>query len=307
VPKVIAYLKSGAGKSVSLFSVLPKRWVIPPLLVVAILTSVAAVSMPDDKLHVSVLDVGQGDAILIQTPAGQDILIDGGPSPQAINLALGNKMPFWDRTIDLVVLTHPHTDHITGLVEVLRRYRVGQVLYTALDCQFPMYDQWLEHIREKGIKVTTAQAGQQIDLGKGLVIKVLNPRVPLLSDTQSDMDNNAVVLRVSLGDVSFLLTADIMAEAELELVTRRVSLNSTVLKVAHHGSDTSTTAEFLAVVDSRLAVISAGEGNPFGHPSAAVTDRLSEKMGEENIYRTGEHGTIEFITDGERLWVRVGE
>ena len=307
VPKVIACLKSGAGKSVGLVSILPKRWVIPPLLVMAMLTSVAAVSMPDDKLHVSVLDVGQGDAILIQTPAGQDILIDGGPSPQAINLALGNKMPFWDRTIDLVVLTHPHADHITGLVEVLRRYRVGQVLYAALDCQFPMYDQWLEHIREKGIKSTTAQAGQQIDLGKGLVIKVLNPRVPLLSDTQSDIDNNGVVLRVSLGDVSFLLTADIMAEAELELVTRRASLNSTVLKVAHHGSDTSTTAEFLAVVDSRLAVISAGKDNPFGHPSAAVTDRLSEKMGEENIYRTGEHGTIEFITDGERLWVRVGE
>ena len=306
--KVITCLESGASKSVGLVSLLPKRWVIPPLLVVAMLTSVAAVSMPDDKLHVSFLDVGQGDAILIQAPAGQDILIDGGPSPQAIGLALGQKMPFWDRTIDLVVLTHPQADHISGLVEVLKRYRVGQVLYPDLDCESPICDQWHKLIQEKGVRYTIAQAGQQIDLGEGVVIEVLNPRLPLLSNTQSDINNNAVVLRVSLGDVSFLLTSDIMWEAELELVTRRAGLNSTVLKVAHHGSDTSTTAEFLAVVDCQLAVISVGKDNLFGHPSATVTGRLTEKLGRENIYlTTDEHGTVEFITNGERLWVKLEE
>ncbi len=293
-------------KSSSLASRLPKKWVIPPLLVVAILVSVTAATMPDNNLHVSVLDVGKGDAILIQTPAHQDILVDGGPSPQAISLGLGSKMPFWDRTIDLVVLTHPHADHLTGLVEVLKRYKVKQVLYPDLDYVSPIYDEWLSLLKEKNIKGTIAQAGQRIDLGEGVVIKVLNPQIPPLTGTESDIDNNGVVLRLSMGEASFLLTADIMWEAEFELITRRVDLASTVLKVAHHGSDTSTTDEFLAVVNPQLAVISAGADNRFRHPSDEVVDRLEAKLGSENIYRTDKHGTIEFITDGERLWVEVG-
>ena len=305
--EIIDRLKSSAGHSASLVSHLPGRWVIPPLLVVAVLTSVVAVNMPDDKLHVSILDVGQGDAILIQTPAGQDILVDGGPSPQSLGLALGQQMPFWDRTIDLVVLTHAQADHITGLLEVLQRYEVEQVLYPAFNGQSPSYDRWLALIKEQGIKSTIARAGQQINPGEGLVIEVLNPPVPGLTGTQSDIDNNAVVFRISLDDVSFLLTADVMSEAELELIAGRASLNSTVLKVAHHGSDTSTTAGFLAVVNPQLAVISAGEDNTFGHPSAAVMERLTGKLGEGNIYRTDEDGTIEFITDGKRLWVKKGE
>ncbi len=108
-----------------------------------------------------------------------------------------------------------------------------------------------------------------------------------------------------MGNISFLLTADIWQEAEFELINHRAIRQSTVLKVAHHGSDTSTTVEFLAVVNPRLAVISVGEDNRFGHPSAEVMERLTEKLGAENIYRTDEHGTIEFITDGERLWVKV--
>ncbi len=108
-----------------------------------------------------------------------------------------------------------------------------------------------------------------------------------------------------MGEVSFLLTADIMWQAEFELITHRANLTSTVLKVAHHGSDTSTTPEFLAVVNPQLAVISVGADNKFGHPTPAVIERLLEKVGSEKIYRTDEQGTIEFITDGERLWVRV--
>ena len=204
----------------------------------------------------------------------------------------------------LVILTHPSADHLTGLVEVLNRYEVKQVLYPDLDFKSDIYDEWLRLLEEKDIKCTIAQAGQQIDLG-GVVIKVLNPQIPLLTGTESDIDNNGVVLSISMGGVSFLLTADIRWEAEFELIARRANLTSTVIKVAHHGSDTSTTPEFLAVVNPQLAVISVGEGNPFGHPSDEVMERLEEKLGSENIYRTDEHGTIEFITDGERLWVKV--
>ncbi len=157
------------------------------------------------------------------------------------------------------------------------------------------------------MKQTIARAGQQIDLGAGVTINVLNPPKNTLTGTKSDIDNNGVVLRLSKGKVSFLLTADIRQEAEFELIANRAELSSTVLKVAHHGSDTSTTPEFLAVVNPRLAVISVGTGNKFGHPKNEVLERLKERLDPENIYRTDQHGTIEFITDGKRLWVEVGE
>ncbi|MFC1939563.1 DNA internalization-related competence protein ComEC/Rec2 [Chloroflexota bacterium] len=295
-------------RATNLVSRLPIKWCIPPLMLVAILVWVTAATMPDDNLHVSFLDVGQGDAILIQR-GSQQILVDGGPGPQAIGMELGKKMPFWDRTIDLAILTHPNADHITGLVEVLNRYRVKQVLYPDLEHESPLYNEWLSLIKEKEIKSTLAQAGQQVKMGE-TIIEVLNPPMPHLTGTDSDIDNNGIVLRLEMGEVSFLLTADIMWEAEFELITRRANLRSTVLKVAHHGSATSTTAEFLAVVNPRLAVISAGKENPFGHPNDEVMDRLIKKIGSENIYLTydntnDKHSTIEFITDGERLWMRV--
>ena len=156
-------LSAVSTPTVTFVARLPKKWLLPPLLVAAILSTTFAVSMPDDNLHVSFLDVGQGDAILIQTPAHQDILIDGGPDPRELNLALGRKMPFWDRTIDLVVLTHPHADHITGLIDVLQRYQVKQVLFPYIEYQSPLYDEWLRITEEEGIKCTFAEASQQIN------------------------------------------------------------------------------------------------------------------------------------------------
>jgi competence protein ComEC len=220
-------------------------------------------------------------------------------------MALGQAMPFWDRTIELVVLTHPHADHLTGLLAILPRYQVGQVLYPELFYESPQYDEWLSLIATGNIKVTTAQAGQRIDLGNDVVMDVLTPQQPLLSGTESDFDNNGVVLRLSMGRVSFLLTADIFREAEFGLVHGATGLKSTVLKAAHHGADTSSSAEFLAAADPQVAVISVGEDNQFGHPSPQVMERLEQKLGPENIYRTDRDGTIEFITDGDRLWVNV--
>ena len=183
---------------------------------------------------------------------------------------------------------------------MLHRFRVKQVLCPDSDYESPLYDEWLRLIEAKNIRQTTAQAGQQINFGK-VVIKVLNPQISPLIGTDSDIDNNGVVLRLSRGDVSFLLTADIRQEVEFKLIADRAELHSTVLKVAHHGSDTSTTPQFLAVVNPRLAVISVGADNKFGHPS----DEVLERLGTENIYRTDKHGTIEFTTNGERLWVEV--
>ncbi|MBI2836444.1 MAG: DNA internalization-related competence protein ComEC/Rec2 [Chloroflexi bacterium] len=278
-----------------------KKWVASGLLLVTVLVWLTAVSIPDNRLRVTFLDIGQGDAILISR-GNQQVLVDGGPSPRAISLALGRQMPFWDRTIDLVVMTHPHADHATGLLEVLRRYRVKQVLYSAQEDTSPLYRQWLSETIGNGVSPTVARAGQRITIGD-VVIDVLSPPNPPLKGTDSDGDNNGVVLRVRAGKVSFLLTADVMWEAELELVSRRAVLPSTVIKAGHHGSATSTSPGFLAVAKPQVAVISAGAGNEFGHPDRQVLARLEEAAGRQNVYRTDEQGDIRFTTDGKRLWV----
>lgn len=280
------------------------KWVLLPLFIIAVLVVSAAFTMPDDKLHVSFLDVGEGDAILLRK-GNQQILIDGGPGPQSVVLELGNQMPFWDKTIDMVILTHPHHDHLSGLTGVLESYSVEKVLYPDIYYPSPLYNEWLSLIESEEIEPIIACTGQRIDMGDGIIIDVFSPPSLHFSGTQSDVDNNSIVLKISYGRVSFLLTADIMEEAERYLVSNRADLRCTVLKVGHHGSDTSTIPGFLAVVNPRLAVVSTGADNKFGHPDDDVLERLVRAVGEENIYRTDLHGTIEFTTDGERLWVEM--
>jgi competence protein ComEC len=205
-----------------------------------------------------------------------------------------------------MVSTQPQADHITGLVEVLQRYAVKRVLEPGVEYDSPIYREWLELVEQKQIEHEIAKAGQQIDLGSGIKIEVLNPPAGLFRGTSHDVDNNGVVLRLSWNEISFLFTADIRQEGEFELIGRRANLSSTVLKTAHHGSKTSTTAPFLAAVDPVMAVISAGVDNPFGHPDPEVVERLADRLGEDNVYRTDRDATIEFITDGKRLWVTAG-
>jgi len=136
-------------------------------------------------------------------------------------------------------------------------------------------------------------------------MEVLNPPLKPFQETSCDVDNNGVVIKLIWGKISFLFTADIRLEAEFELIEQRANLRSTVLKVAHHGSKTSTSSQFLAIVDPEVAVISVGANNTFGHPSTEVVQRLEEKLGKNKIYLTSENGTAEFITDGKQLWVNV--
>ena len=275
------------------------KWLIPPLLVAVMLVWAVVLTLPDDKLHVSFLNVGQGDAILVQTPSHQNILIDGGPSPKALNRELGKKLPFWDRTIDLVVSTQPQADHLAGLVEVLKRYKVNEVVESGIPYNTSVYQEWNSSVSASGVRRDIAIAGQEADLGGGIKLMVLNPPAEHFQGTSDDVDNNGVVLRLEWGEVSFLFTADIRWDGEFELIKERPGLQSTVLKVAHHGSNSSTTGQFLAVVAPQAAVIPVGN-NTFGHPGNKTLERLAEVK----VYRTDENGTVEFITDGERLWVR---
>ncbi|GAB4539840.1 MAG: DNA internalization-related competence protein ComEC/Rec2 [Anaerolineae bacterium] len=260
----------------------------------------AVASLPDNRLHVAFLDVGQGDAILITTPHGQQMLIDGGPSAAVTLWQMGRHIPFWDRSLDLVVNTHPEADHLTGLPEVLRRYRVDQVILPDVGNDTSLYAAWQTALAAEGAMLTPAQAGMRLSSGDGVWVEVLHPGLVSGSDRLND---HSVVLRVGLGRVSFLLPGDIEADMERKLAGESVSLGATVLKAPHHGSNTSSCEPFLAAVDPQVAVVSVGADNTFGHPSPEVLARYAGH--NIPVLRTDELGSIEFVTDGERLWVKA--
>jgi len=280
-------------------AVLPTLGIAIVLALASVLVWLVILDSPGDRLSVTFLDVGQGDAILIRSPSGHNILVDGGPNGEAITTALGRHLPFWDRHLHLVVLTHPDQDHLAGLVTVLERYDVDQVLAPALADDSPTVRAWQEAIAARDIPQREAFAGQWLDLGDGARLSVVYP--PQEAPT-ADEDDSSLVLKVSLGDAAFLLTGDIGPEGEASLVSNHADLRAPVLKVAHHGSRTSTSAAFLAAVQPLTAVISVGEDNRYGLPALETLDRLAPRP----VFRTDRHGDVEMSTDGERLWVWVG-
>jgi competence protein ComEC len=213
-------------------------------------------------------------------------------------------MPFWDQAIDLVVLTHPDADHITGLVEVLGRYEVDAWMDNGADTSDTLYAECQTLLDREAVPHLVARAGQRFALQEGIVLEVLHPGERLMTHTGADDNNNSVVLRLSWGDTSFLLTGDIEAEAEALLLQSGEPVNAEVLKVAHHGSGGSTTAEFLQAVHPAYAAISVGAANLAGHPAQEVLDRLAEESSVA-VLRTDEQGTIELISDGRQVWVRT--
>jgi competence protein ComEC len=250
-------------------------------------------------LSVTFLDVGQGEATLIEGPGGQRILIDGGPGGEVISAALDRTLPFYDRRIDLVIATHPQADHVGGLPVVLGTYDVGAVLDSEVSLDTPPADAWADAIDAAGVPRHLAERGQAIDLGAGARLEVVGP---LSLTSWSDPNDGSTVVRLVMGYVSFLLTADIEAEAEAALVRSGSELRATVLKVPHHGSNTSTTPAFLSRVGPAIDVISVGEGNTYGHPTDAVLSRLTG----DYVLRTDEDGDVRIETDGSRIWVTTG-
>ncbi len=278
------------------------RWVsfgLPSIVLVTVLASSVPVMASDHRLQVSFLDVGQGDAIYIRTPAGQDILIDGGPSPQRLAQELSQKMPFWDRTIELVVSTHADADHLTGLVEALKRYKVKQIVSPGVAADTDLYREWLRFIKEKDVPEAVVEAGQRVRLDGGLEFEVLNPFDGSVDDTNAA----SIVLSLVFGDISFLFTGDLTAEADLELIYRRLVPDITILKVAHHGSGGSTTSAFLAVNRPELAVIQVGKNN-YGHPKPEVIAALDGWCIDGGVFRNDISGTVTFVTDGRTLWLK---
>jgi competence protein ComEC len=281
-----------------------------PIITGAVIMAAAAVVLwwqvgtgGDGDLHVYFFDVGQGDSALIVTTAGRQVLVDGGPAPDSAIRALSDVMPKGDRSLDLVVITHLDADHSRGLIDVLDRYQVGVIVAGAESPTASMYAQWQAGVERNNIDVVSVHQGYSLDLGSGVVAEVLNPRSGI--PVGESANNSALVLRLTYGSVSFLLTADIESETESFLTLMDAGIESTVLKVAHHGSKTSSTARFIHAVDPAVALISVGSNNSFGHPSDEVVGRLMRQIGGENIYRTDRHGNVEFVTDGVELWVET--
>ena len=303
------YLPWRPHKLVPALSIDLVRQVSPPWQVtmiavgVACLVWLAVFGQPGGNLRVVFADVGQGDMSVITTPSGRRIVVDGGPDPQRAAEVLGSELPFWARNVDLVVLTHPHNDHITGLNEALRRYDVGSILERRQEFEGAEYAVWNRLVEAEGAETISAIPGLTLSFPDGVTVQVLGPPTGLLSGTESDVDNGSVVIRLSYGARSFIVTGDLFSEGEAWLVDSNQRLSSDVLRVAHHGSRTSSSQEFLDAVRPGVAVFSVGLDNRFGHPSPEVLERLKTTVGESWIFSTAESGSIAFETDGENLWV----
>lgn len=255
------------------------------------------------NLWVTFFDVGQGDSIFIEVPNGNQILIDGGPS-DIILAKLGRTMPFWDRTIDLLVLTHPDADHLNGLLEVLRRYHISMVLETGVEHSSPQYREWREILEKKDIFLINAARGQRVSLGQNVYLYILAPFENLAGRAVSKANNTSVVSRLTHGQNSMLLTGDIEKPVENRLVFESLdsgplTLASDILKVGHHGSKTSTSQQFLNAVSPSMAVIQAGRENRYGHPHQEVLDRLAAAGAK--IFRNDLGGDIFIESDGYKF------
>lgn len=273
----------------------------------------AVLQLPDDQLHLVFCHVGQGDAALISYRTTQ-ILIDGGPAAGGVLECLSQNLPFYDREIEMMVLTHPEADHFTGLIDVIERYNVKQFVINGLAKDTSGFWSFREGVLAEGAPIYSPKAGDQLKVGP-LVFSVLWPRdklgselvwqSPTITDkTQvlgvatvtGELNDTSIVLKLSFGDFDALLTGDISTEIEQEMGKGVYTEPVEVLKIAHHGSKYSTSSEFLGKLKPALAVISVGK-NSFGHPTKEVLTRLRDN--EIAILRTDKKGEIEIVSDGK--------
>ncbi|MFA6160127.1 MAG: ComEC/Rec2 family competence protein [Parcubacteria group bacterium] len=244
----------------------------------------------NQKIKIIFFDVGQGDAIMISLGQNQ-ILIDGGPSGQKEMEKLGKYIPFWDRKIEIVIATHPDQDHIGGLIDVMKNYKIGKIIDNSVENDSRVYKNYLEIIENKKIERLKGKEGMNIKI-KDANLEILYPN-SVLQNNPKDTNSDSIVAKLTYGQNSFLFTGDFPIEKEFALISSSLDLNSRVLKVSHHGSKNATSQEFLNKVSPIDAIISVGKNNSYGHPAGELLERLKAK--KINILRTDEKGDIEYI------------
>lgn len=245
------------------------------------------------------LDIGQGDALFIETPSHNQILIDSGPSGKQVLRELGDVMPFYDKSIDLAILTHPHLDHVGGFPDVLGSYRVGAFAGSGDPDTLAEYQETQKILEQKNIPFRTLRRGQKIILDKNVWLEILYPE--RLQESKN-VHRNMVIAMLYAGEKKFLLMGDAERVEEVFLIEHDgARLASDVLKAGHHGSKTSSFAPFLARVKPQYAVISAGRDNKYGHPHEETLSNLQRISAA--ILRTDLDGRIKIETDGREIFV----
>lgn len=257
---------------------------------------VFAEAKQSQTLKVEFFDVGQGDSIFVETGDKKQILIDGGPDLSVLE-KIGRAIPFYDRYIDVIVLTHPEQDHLNGLIEIIKRYNVGAIITSGIVRNTNQYREWIKIIEQKNIPLYIAQRGGIIDFGNGIYLNILHPFENMDGKELSDSNNYSIVSKLVYKNFDALFTGDIEKSVEKKLIQSGINLKSDILKIAHHGSKTSTSEEFLKAVDAIVAVIQMGKDNQYGHPHQEVLERLKNLR----VLQTGEHGDTEIVTDGQYL------
>ena len=248
------------------------RYLLVLLMIIAVLTFLGISKGTDGNLEIWVFDVGQGDAILIRTPNDHQILIDGGPDNTILE-KLGSTLPFWDKSLDFVVLTHPHADHLSGLVEVAKRYEVGQFLVSGIGCNNAMCKEWQKELDQDSDKALKIEVGQKITFDDGVEIEILAPNKAMLQD--ENLNNTSIVLKLNYKQFDAIFTGDAEIEEQDAILGEGMELQSEVLKVAHHGSTTGVNQNFYQAINPEMAVISVGKDNPFGHPHQDALELFS--------------------------------
>jgi competence protein ComEC len=243
------------------------------ILVMSIIAGVVVFSDSDSKIVF--FDIGQGDSIYIELKGNYQVLIDGGPT-SAVLEKLGNEMPFYDREVEIIVLTHPDKDHLFGLLEVLKRYEVKNVVWTGVVKNSSEYREWLDLLEKENARVIVVSGGEKIILQKDplVFLEIIYPIESFEGREIKDVNDTSIVAKLVSKEKEILLTGDISKKVEKELV-EKYNLKSDILKVSHHGSKSSTCSEFVEAVDPEMAIISVGENN-WGHPSYEVLQTLKE-------------------------------
>lgn len=266
-----------------------KQIIILSALVLFLIFAFAVDSKSENEFKIHFFDVGQGDSIFIETESKIQVLIDGGPDNK-VTQRLSEVMPFWDRTIDLMILTHTDHDHLGGLPEVLKRYKVKGVIETGIKCEKPECLAWNELKKKEGAPIILVKLGDSVILDGNTKILILNPFDSMADKKISKTNNTSVLVKLIYGGYSFLLTGDIEKQIEEKLILAGIDIDADYLKIPHHGSKTSTTEEFLENTSPLMAFISLGKNNSYGHPHEEVISRLEKR--NIKYYRTDELGTI---------------
>lgn len=250
------------------------------------------------RLIVHFIDVGQGDAIFIQTPAGQNMLIDGGERDQGRKV-VNYLQEQGVNKIDFLVATHPHSDHIGGFIEVLQDFKVTKIYSPKVTHTTATFKEFLTAVKAQNLKISTARAGVEIPL-RGIKASFVAP----LGDKYKDLNNYSAVIRLVYGNNSFLFTGDAEKESEEEMLSSaKGNLSAQLLKVGHHGSQSSTETHFLNAVNPKYAVIMCGADNDYGHPHEETIEKLEQKGVE--IYRTDQNGNVVVFADGKNIKIEV--